>query len=101
MGRPVQLIEILAEQTLPGNMRCEVCHGLGEILFPDQETGFDYEVCVACCGAGLNQLGFILQGILKPPPEGYGSVMLKEALWHYLKEQSENPNVSVKRWKCC
>lgn len=87
MGFPVQLIRIFAEQTQPEPIGCKECRGLGEVQVYSEECGMDLWECDFCCGSGMNQLGWILSGILNPPPEGYGPVELKEALRQYLLEK--------------
>lgn len=91
MTLPVQLIDILAGHTAEENMHCETCEGAGEMAMHDAETGHEPELCGSCLGSGYNQLGLILHGILKPPPEGYGPVELKDALKNYLRELAEKP----------
>lgn len=89
MPNPVKLIDILSENTAAESVHCDDCRGSGQIQVPDQDTGFDLSECEACMGTGYNQLGLILQGILQPPPEGYGPVELKEALDRFLEESSK------------
>lgn len=86
MAKPVKLIDILSEQSAVENIRCDECSGTGELLVAHEETGLDTLECNECLGTGYNQLGLIIQGVLRPPEEGYGPVELKEALGNYLDE---------------
>ncbi len=97
MTLPAPLIDILASHTAGEAMHCEDCKGLGETGQPDPDTGSEPMVCQSCLGSGYNQLGLILQGILKPPPEGFGPVALKDALKEYLARMA-SPAEGVTRW---
>jgi hypothetical protein len=86
MPHPVQLIDILSKRTAVEHIWCDTCEGTGERAIFDPEAGQDMIPCQECLGSGYNQLGMILQGILKPPDDGYGPVELREAISVYLAQ---------------